>query len=365
MDKTALMESLGKIMVFLLCLFSLFLLTAKTDRKLPNRLFVIFLLLIAFDMTGFFLAKWFSEQVLILKLKTASSLLQMPFYYFYVLSVCYSDFRFKPKLAIHFIPFLLFFSHLEFFSLSETGFAFYELLGELQYIFYIITILVALKKYRNVYFENFTNQDGLQYKWLMQTTLIFATAHLLVLSRSIIFYFFDVEWSSLMNVAISFSALSVTCWFVLKALHQPTIFGSLNTERKLMYESNQSESISDSSEFVEKVEFIKKQMSEREYFLNSNLTIKDFAEKIDLPEKEISMLINQHLGKHFFDFVNGYRIEKAKELLQNPANQKMTVLEILYEVGFNSKSSFNTAFKKHTGKTPTQFRKNSLSNTYK
>ncbi|MFT5915214.1 MAG: AraC-like DNA-binding protein [Flammeovirgaceae bacterium] len=357
MDKTQLMESLGKIMVFLLCLFSLFLLTAKTNRKLPNRLFVIFLLLIAFDMTGFFLAKWFSENVLILKLKTASSLLQMPFYYFYVLSVCYSNFRFKPRLFAHFIPFLVFFIHLEFLLLPEEYFVFYTILAELQYVFYIITILFALKKYRNIYFENFTNQDGLQYKWLVQATLVFTSAHLLVLSRSIIFYAFGTEWSSLLNVVISFSALSVTCWFVLKALHQPAIFGSLDSESKMVYESNQAQPIENSDEVVEKIEFIKRQMLECEFFLNSNLTIKDFSEKIDLPEKEISMLINQHLGKHFFDFVNSYRIEKAKELLQNPANTKTTVLEILYEVGFNSKSSFNTAFKKHTDKTPTQFRK--------
>lgn len=68
-----------------------------------------------------------------------------------------------------------------------------------------------------------------------------------------------------------------------------------------------------------------------------------------------------HLNKHFFDFVNEYRIEKAKELLTHPERKEYTVLEILYEVGFNSKSSFNTAFKKRTGLTPTEYRrKNSL-----
>jgi len=73
-------------------------------------------------------------------------------------------------------------------------------------------------------------------------------------------------------------------------------------------------------------------------------------------------MINHHLNKHFFDFVNEFRIEKAKSLLTNPAKQDLTIQEILYEVGFNSKSSFNTAFKKHCGLTPTQYRKsNSLS----
>jgi AraC-like DNA-binding protein len=73
--------------------------------------------------------------------------------------------------------------------------------------------------------------------------------------------------------------------------------------------------------------------------------------------KELSVLINQHLNQHFFDFVNEYRIEEEKLLLKNPEKKEFTVLDILYEVGFNSKSSFNTAFKKHTGLTPTQFKK--------
>ena len=78
---------------------------------------------------------------------------------------------------------------------------------------------------------------------------------------------------------------------------------------------------------------------------------------MNIKTKDLSILINHNLNQHFFDFVNGYRIRKAMEILQNPKKSELTILEILYEVGFNSKSSFNTAFKKHTGITPTEFRK--------
>ena len=71
---------------------------------------------------------------------------------------------------------------------------------------------------------------------------------------------------------------------------------------------------------------------------------------------DLSVLINHHLNQHFFDFINEYRIQKAMQILKNPSKKKLTILEILYEVGFNSKSSFNTAFKKHTNQTPTEFR---------
>ena len=66
--------------------------------------------------------------------------------------------------------------------------------------------------------------------------------------------------------------------------------------------------------------------------------------------------MSSRLSRHL-DFVNEFRIKEAKSILKDPSKKEFTVLEILYEVGFNSKSSFNTAFKKHTGLTPTQFRK--------
>jgi len=63
------------------------------------------------------------------------------------------------------------------------------------------------------------------------------------------------------------------------------------------------------------------------------------------------------MGQHFFDFINRYRVNAAAKLLETTEKPKPTVLEILYKVGFNSKSSFNTAFKNQFGLTPTQYRK--------
>jgi len=67
-------------------------------------------------------------------------------------------------------------------------------------------------------------------------------------------------------------------------------------------------------------------------------------------------VINENTGQNFFDFVNRYRIGEAKRMLTDPTDKKITVQEILYVVGFNSKSSFNTLFKKYTGVTPSEFK---------
>ena len=113
----------------------------------------------------------------------------------------------------------------------------------------------------------------------------------------------------------------------------------------------------DESEYNEQIQNLESYMVKEEPFLEPSLTVKSLSEKIDIPHRELSILINQELGQHFFDFINKYRIEKAMSILKDPSKKKHTILETLYEVGFNSKSSFNTAFKKHTGKTPTAYRK--------
>jgi AraC-like DNA-binding protein len=71
----------------------------------------------------------------------------------------------------------------------------------------------------------------------------------------------------------------------------------------------------------------------------------------------LSQLINEGLNQNFFDFVNSYRIEEIKKQLHDPKLSHIKIEEIAFQNGFNSKSAFNTAFKKFTQTTPSQFRK--------
>ncbi len=80
------------------------------------------------------------------------------------------------------------------------------------------------------------------------------------------------------------------------------------------------------------------------------------AESIDSPLHHVSRAINENAGKSFSDFINDYRINKAKELLVSNDTKSNTIYAISLDVGFNSKTAFYTAFKKATGETPTQFK---------
>ena len=91
-------------------------------------------------------------------------------------------------------------------------------------------------------------------------------------------------------------------------------------------------------------------------FLDASLSLPKLAKHISRSAYHISQTLNETLGVNFFDYVNHYRVKAAKQQLQNTDN---TVLDIAMDVGFNAKSSFYTAFKKDTGITPNQYRKES------
>ena len=96
-------------------------------------------------------------------------------------------------------------------------------------------------------------------------------------------------------------------------------------------------------------------------YLEPELSLEQLASRLMLKPRLLSQAINEILGQSFYDFINRHRIEEARRLLTNPKDEKITISEVLYEVGFNSKSSFYTLFKKYTGLTPSEFRKkNSL-----
>ena len=97
-------------------------------------------------------------------------------------------------------------------------------------------------------------------------------------------------------------------------------------------------------------------MEVEKLFQETELTLQNLADKLSCPSYQISLAINDGLNKNFYDLVNGYRVEEAKKLLLSEKNRNYTILSVGFEAGFNSKTTFNTVFKKFTGFTPSEFR---------
>lgn len=363
MAEIQLLNTLSKIIVFLLIFFVFFLFTVKSNKKKTNHFFAIFLLMIAFDISGILLNDWFLGHLYIENLRIASVLLQMPVFYFFVLSVCYADFNLKIKDAFHSALFIIFYGLLTATYPSENLFFIFLIISEIQYLLYIALVIFTLKKYRKVYIQNYTNPENLNYKWLIQMTSVLLLAHILVFSKSIIRFTENENLLLLINVAVMVSALFVSGYFVLNALYQPHLFMGIEQYNELVSKKTEHKIITPeiSSDNIHKIKLLEQFMNEKEPFLDSDLTIQKLAMQTEYTPKELSTLINHTIGKHFFDFINEYRILKAMSILKNPVHKNLTVLEILYEVGFNSKSSFNTAFKKYSNLTPIEYRKQALS----
>jgi AraC-like DNA-binding protein len=98
-------------------------------------------------------------------------------------------------------------------------------------------------------------------------------------------------------------------------------------------------------------------MREEELYREPELSIIDVANRLHVPRHHVTQILNEKMGRNFFTFINNYRVEEAKNRLLDPANNNLTVLAIGFDAGFNSKSSFNTLFKKHVGLTPSEYRK--------
>ena len=86
------------------------------------------------------------------------------------------------------------------------------------------------------------------------------------------------------------------------------------------------------------------------------MTVQQVALKVGLPTYQVSQAINEGMKRNFYELVNSYRVAEAKQLLLDPRNKEFTILSVGFEAGFNSKTTFNTVFKKFTGLTPTEFR---------
>jgi len=98
-------------------------------------------------------------------------------------------------------------------------------------------------------------------------------------------------------------------------------------------------------------------MKRNKPYLDPELTLPQLAEEIGMSRNQLSYLMNECLGMNFYEFINTYRIDQVKKWLGEASKDQLTILGLALEAGFNSKVTFNTAFKKYTGLTPSQYKK--------
>ncbi|SMG51686.1 AraC-type DNA-binding protein [Marivirga sericea] len=376
MKETNLLIFIPGIALFITLLLALFLIIAKTKHKISNRLFALFLTLIGIDIGGVFIDFIGENPSNLGMLNNSITFLQLPVFYLYVLSVCYSDFSLKLKHLFHIIPFLVVnlillpnyylvdtVSKISFFenNLNGVELKFNYTLLHIQIVAYMIAIFMILKKTKKLYLENNAGSSINSYNWLLQFTIALTIFYCIALFKNIFKLSDYTNISEWIKIGLFLFEILIICWYLFKALNNPNVFRNVNSRLKPVADivserqkSNHFDKVENNYE--ETLLLLNEYMKTEKPYLNPSITIQYISDEIQIPVRDLSLLINHKLGQHFFDFINAYRIENAMRILKDPEKSKMNILEILYEVGFNSKSSFNTAFKKHTGITPTSYR---------
>jgi AraC-like DNA-binding protein len=112
--------------------------------------------------------------------------------------------------------------------------------------------------------------------------------------------------------------------------------------------------IEDNKEIILKA--IELQMKDEKYFRSSSASLSGLSKAINESSHHVSQVINEKLNMSFFELLATCRVEEAKSILKTDLGKKLTIEDIAERVGYNSKSAFNTAFKKITSQTPSAFR---------
>ena len=358
-----LINLLAILTAILLLIFSVFAFNNKKGKTLSHKILAAFLFSNALYLIDFSLAAiqkitglsfpWFSG------VGSTFGFLFGPTLYLYISAITLQNFKFKSFHLLHIILFTIFFTSV--LIQREIPFIYEYGALHLQTTPYMIACFVIILQYRKRIKNYYSSVEKLNLTWMLYVVGAFFFMWMVDLSN------FILQDLSLMTrtgeTFLVFTSLFINFIFAIlifyKALQQPEIFaGVAEPDKTQKYEQSRLTEI-EKKEYLQRLQ---EYFMMKKPFLKPEITIAEVANELNIHSKYLSQAINESLGKNFYDFINSYRIEEAKKQLKNETSSRKTILEVLYESGFNSKSAFNAAFKKHTGFTPTEFRKQPITN---
>jgi len=355
---------------FILLIFSIFLLNRKKGNVQSYRFLAGFLLARVFILTGmlFWSYDLISSFPHVAYIESPFLFLYAPLLYLYTKSVTISDYRLKRADLLHFLP-----------AISITLFLivrFYvqgtedklhlltsrSVLSPLpantitiglwvQFFIYAPGCMILLFRYRTHIKQFYSFIEQIKLAWLTFLLLGFFIWKGIFVTGYLFYLIPRGTFATLFEIFIELGFLFYASMIVYKGLQSPDIFNGLDTYRKYKTSPLKEE---DKKRYLRKMEDC---MVEQKLYRDSLLTLKDVANKSAVPPHYISQILNESLNEKFYDYVNKYRIEESKRILSDHSRNEKTILEVLYDVGFNSKSVFNNAFKKYVGMTPSEFKR--------
>ncbi len=296
-----------------------------------------------------------------------------PLVYLYVRACTQKGFEMRPLLWLHFLPVLfeIFYSmpifllsgpekvahHVTF---SKVGAVIdppftYLIKSAVAFVYFAISTKLIFQ-YRRYVNNSTAAIDTAFHRWLLAFIIVLSFPVLGLLS------FVFAQFNAYSSIILFLGLLSFLLSIFIATLVKPQIFHAFPhqmpipesaEEQKQKYENSRLQT-AQKDKYLEK---LKTFMATEKPYQSPELTLSQLSEKVKIPAHYLSQIINEKLNCNFLDFVNGYRVEDAKEKLVDPKFEHYTIVSVAYEAGFNSKSTFYAAFKKVTGMTPSKYRK--------
>ena len=357
--------------------FLTLLVSVKKERETYDYILMAWLVLNAGSL--FFFYHDFNYPTRYLNLELAAALLPFitaPFLYFYVCAlVLPRRFEFK-RYLYHFIPFLFMYGSMLYYGPEagvkvEDGFIQMTYYSPFQLRWYGMILagssflyptlsLYLLFRHRNRIKNEFSNLEKVNMNWLR---------YWIILSMLGFWFSFAIIWAGSfqwVDFLISFQGVAAAIVVNIAVIgfygvKQTTIFSNVYSSMPESPDRPKTERYAssklDQSEAKTLLNKLQGYMEEEKPYLDNQLSLEALAHQTGMTKHDLSQVINDQLNTNFFGFVNEYRVRDFKQRLQRSQYEHYTLLGIALETGFNSKSSFNSIFKKTEGMTPSEYKK--------
>ena len=275
-----------------------------------------------------------------------------PLYYLFAKNLIYGDLQIRRNL-VHLLP-------------AFIGLGFTTWWPEVLKVAFVLLVIYffltfkLLNHYHRVLAEVTADCDTYALDWVTRTLVVVGIIEFIDFVRLNVQLELPYDVFTYWYFVSELLSMAVTLYLVLKALGQPQLFGGIvefekivNTNQSAINDDRTGESDQARTIFVD----ISRHLEQSQAYRQAKYSLRQLADEMGLSEQMISWSINQGGGLSFSDYINSMRIEAVKQSFLETSGQR-NILDIAFNAGFSSKSTFNAVFKRNLGVTPSQYVKN-------
>lgn len=315
-----------------------------------------------------------------------------PIIFFYTQSLLNPSFKFNKKNALHLVPGLLYLVYnlyvfvydkiiIKDYYFYQDGMdkdfdEWYQIAGKISMTLYFILSIRYYNRYKKMIVQVSSNADAVLFKWIKNYLIAFLIMLLLPYVFEVISHFFPSK-NSYIGGWWFYLAYSLVLYYIAVTGYSNEVHSKIGfkmsvfNSKPILLLNDSSDSFQDEENVIdidyeeqtekksEEIELWKQQIEtliqSEKLYQNPELSLTEVAKKLQTNTSIISKAINQGFEMNFNDFINNYRVEAVKELFAKGEHKKSTLLGIAYDCGFNSKATFNRAFKKNTNYSPKEY----------